>query len=287
MITLPDGRTLAADDVGAPDGHPVVYVHGTPDSRLARHPDDGVAAGLGIRLVAVDRPGFGHSSPDPAGTAASFGEDVRRLLARLEVDRCSVLAWSAGTLGAIGVAAALGPRVERLGIAAGIPPHAAFADPEVLDAADDNRRMAVELGDELGPGTTAAELAPYLVPDPPTPELAREQLLTGADTVRLAELASVPGGVDVMVAAMVDSVRGGLDGIRRDLELHLSPIDVDLATVEARALLWYGELDPTAPPAFGRWLAEQLPAATLEVLAGAGHCFPLARWAELLSALRG
>ena len=39
---LPDGRRLCFDDVGDPDGPVVVYVHGTPDSRRARHPDDDV-----------------------------------------------------------------------------------------------------------------------------------------------------------------------------------------------------------------------------------------------------
>jgi pimeloyl-ACP methyl ester carboxylesterase len=67
-VTLGDGRTLALDDVGDPAGVPVVYLHGTPDSRLARHPDDGVAAAMGVRLLAVDRPGYGGSSPGPGGT---------------------------------------------------------------------------------------------------------------------------------------------------------------------------------------------------------------------------
>ena len=35
-------RTLTLDDVGDPEGVPVLYLHGTPDSRLSRHPDDGV-----------------------------------------------------------------------------------------------------------------------------------------------------------------------------------------------------------------------------------------------------
>ena len=46
----------------------------------------------------------------------------------------------------------------------------------------------------MGAEATAAELAPFLVPDPPTLELAREHLLAGGDPVRLAELESVPGG---------------------------------------------------------------------------------------------
>src|SRR5687767_7492450 len=49
-VALGGGRTLALDDVGDPAGAPVLYLHGTPDSRLARHPDDDLAAAAGVRL---------------------------------------------------------------------------------------------------------------------------------------------------------------------------------------------------------------------------------------------
>ncbi len=52
-VTLADGRQLGFDDVGDPEGIPVLYVHGSPDSRRARHPNDRLAAELGVRLVAV------------------------------------------------------------------------------------------------------------------------------------------------------------------------------------------------------------------------------------------
>ena len=50
-------RPLRFDDVGDPSGTPVVYLHGGGDSRLSRHPDDSIAASLGVRLLAVDRCG--------------------------------------------------------------------------------------------------------------------------------------------------------------------------------------------------------------------------------------
>ena len=92
------GGRCAFDDVGDPDGPPVVYVHGTPDSRRARHPDDGVARRAGIRVVALDRPGAGGSSPHRDGTVASFADDVAELAAHLGVGRLAVLAWSAGAV---------------------------------------------------------------------------------------------------------------------------------------------------------------------------------------------
>jgi pimeloyl-ACP methyl ester carboxylesterase len=70
LLRRPGGRTVGYDDTGDPAGRPVLYLHGTPDSRLSRHPDDGLAAAAGVRLLAVDRPGYGATSPLPLPPAA-------------------------------------------------------------------------------------------------------------------------------------------------------------------------------------------------------------------------
>ena len=152
LLTLPDGRTLAADDVGAPDGRPVVYVHGTPDSRLARHPDDGLARRLGVRLVAVDRPGFGHSSPHPEGTVASLrrgrgaaGRPPRpRPVRGARPGRPARCPRSAS-------APACAARVHTVGIAAGlVPSDRPTPTPAVLAAAHFGQRLLVEMADGAG-----------------------------------------------------------------------------------------------------------------------------------------
>ena len=57
-ITLADGRTLAYCEWGNPTGSPVLLVHGAPGSRLLC-PDEDATAGAGVRLLTVDRPGYG------------------------------------------------------------------------------------------------------------------------------------------------------------------------------------------------------------------------------------
>ena len=71
-------HALSLDDVGDPNGAPVVYLHGGGDSRLSRHPDDRIAAALGVRLLAVDRCGLGRARSD----AARLGRAVRRRVSR-------------------------------------------------------------------------------------------------------------------------------------------------------------------------------------------------------------
>lgn len=284
-LALPDGRTLGYDDVGDPDGVPVLYVHGSPDSRRARHPDDRIAARLGARLVAVDRPGAGLSTPHPTGTHGSFADDAVALADHLGVTAWRPLAWSAGALGALAIAARHPDRVARVAVAAGLVPFAALAEPGVLDDADGARIAIAELGEEMGAAATAEVLAPMLAPYPCDEALARDHVVEGADATRRAELAAVPGATDALAAGLQDAVAHGLAGLTRDLELQIEEPDVDWSRVVAPVDLWYGGLDASAPPAFGAWWAATLPHAHLTVLPDAGHLLALTRWEQILTRL--
>lgn len=284
-ITLPDGRTLGFDDVGDPDGTPVLFVHGTPDSRRARHPDDGVASALGVRLVAVDRPGFGLSTPHRTGTVGSFADDAVALADHLGIEAWRPFAWSGGATSAAALAARHPDRVARVAIAAGLVPFEAYATPGILDDADGGRHLVAELGAELGPEGLAEMAAPMLVPYPCDEALALEHVTEQLTPDRRAALDAVPGALDAMAAGIADSVAQGMDGVVRDLELQVEAPDVDWATATVPVDLWYGSRDATAPPAFGEWWAEALPDATLHVFPGDGHLIALTRWADILRTL--
>lgn len=281
-LTLADGRTLGFDDVGDPAGTPVLYVHGTPDSRRARHPDDTIAARLGIRLVAVDRPGSGASTGHRDGTVGTFADDAVALADHLGIDRWAVLAWSAGSVYGLALAARHPDRVTRVAVVAGLVPFEAYATPGILTDADGGRWMVAELGEELGPAGLAEMAAPMLAPWPCDLALAREHVLETADPARRAALDAIPGAVDALAAGVVDAVAAGLDGLTRDLELQVEPPDVDWSDVAAPVDLVYGAVDTTTPPAFGTWWATRLRWAELDVVAGEGHLVALTRWESLL-----
>jgi pimeloyl-ACP methyl ester carboxylesterase len=282
---LPDGRTLAWDDVGDPGGAPVLYLHGTPDSRLARHPDDAIAAELGIRLLAVDRPGAGESDVDPDATLTSIGDDLRHLLDELALERVSVLAWSAGGFAALAAATVLGDRLGLATLVATVPPVEAYADPAVVEALGPARRPFAEMATELAPAALASELAPYLVPRPLTADLALEHVLEGAGEIGRTELAAVPGAASQLALALQEAVRPGLAGLEKDLELQLTP-GLDLAAVRTPIHLVHGSEDGVSPPAVGAWLAARLVSATVEVVVGGGHHRLFPAWRDLLDGCR-
>jgi pimeloyl-ACP methyl ester carboxylesterase len=284
LLTLPEGRILAYDDVGDPAGTPVVYLHGTPDSRLARHPDDSVTAAAGVRLVALDRPGAGDSSVHPAARLSSLGHDLMCLLDALGIERTALLAWSAGGLFALAAAPVLGHRVTAIGLVGTLPPVEAYDDPEVVAALGPARRTVVEMARELGPDEVAAELAPYLVPHPLTAELALDHVRETAGEAGRAELAAVPGADEQLARALEAAVRQGLAGLQQDLALQLEP-GLGLDQVGCPVRTFHGSRDGTSPPEVGTWLVRHLPNAVLDLVPDAGHHLLFPRWRGILRAL--
>lgn len=287
-VALPGGRTLTLDDAGDPDGVPVLFLHGTPDSRLARHPDDGLAEACGVRLLAVDRPGYGGTSPTAgpwsAGWPAAVSADVATALDNLGIERCAVLAWSGGALTGVALAATLPDRVAALGIVAGLVPRQAYDDAEVR-AAGEARLGVIELADIVPPGDLGAEVAPMLAPFPCDLALATEHQAAERSATDAAELAAVPGGAEAMAAGLVEGVRPGLAGVAADIEAEARALEVDLGAIRGTVRLWYGGADAVTPAAFGRWYERHLPGAALTVVEDGGHYLALTCWAEMLRLL--
>lgn len=125
-LALADGRTLAYELFGDPEGRPVFFQHGTGDSRLARHPDESLTAGLGIRLITADRPGVGGSTRKKHRTLVDWAKDAEALVDSLGIERFAVAGWSGGGPHALAIAYALRDRVTSVTLASSLAP---FDDP--------------------------------------------------------------------------------------------------------------------------------------------------------------
>ena len=115
-ITLADGRTLAYCEWGNPTGSPVLLAHGGPGSRLLC-PDEDATAAAGVRLLTVDRPGYGGSGPRPDPSLLGWADDVQVLADRLGLERFAVVGWSAGGGYALACAARMPERISAVGLA--------------------------------------------------------------------------------------------------------------------------------------------------------------------------
>ena len=246
-----DRQALTFDDVGAAAGWPVLYFHGGGDSRLTRHPDDGIAASLGVRLIAVDRSG----PAVPGRTLVTWARDVEALADDLGIDRFSVVGWSAGGPHALAVAAVIGGRVARVVLVGSMPL------PDRTEALARDVRLSLR----------AATLAPRF--------LTRRLEAWGR---RATPPTGSPETDQAYARGRVESFRAGGHWLVRELAVLGRPWGFAVGDISAPVTLWWGESDAVCPPSIARDYEARLPAATLKLVAGT-HQLLFARWQDILA----
>ncbi|WP_367647848.1 alpha/beta fold hydrolase [Ruegeria arenilitoris] len=95
-LRLSDGRTLTFAQYRPTNGVAVVYSNGSGGSRLEWPGDEAMLHRIGVRFISVDRPGHGHSDPDPDRTLQDWPSDIAEPADHLRLDRFYVEGWSAG-----------------------------------------------------------------------------------------------------------------------------------------------------------------------------------------------
>ena len=113
ILALADGRKVAVEEYGDPEGLPALWFHGAFSSRLEAWSLDAPAKELGLRVLALDRPGLGGSDLLPDRTVVGYAEDVVQVLDQLGIDRAAVGGLSNGGMYTMAVASALPDRVLR------------------------------------------------------------------------------------------------------------------------------------------------------------------------------
>lgn len=283
---LPDGRTLQWSEGGDPEGIPVFFHHGCPDTRRAAASGYAAAADAGVRLIAANRPGYGASTPAPP-SYRRVADDVVALADLLGIGRFGVLGMSVGGTFALATAAHHPDRVGA-GALVATPGEAPAMDPpftrDDLDASAREWYAALASGsvednvETVRPGFSdyRSGVAPE---DPDDVALAERWLapLPEADRRLLAGRSAADLAGDAREAL------GAPDGYLSDAALVFRAWGFDVADVRCPMTLWYGERDANAPPRNGRWLAERVPRATLHLLPGLGHLESLLRsWPTVL-----
>ncbi|MDZ4820381.1 MAG: alpha/beta hydrolase [Planctomycetota bacterium] len=119
-VTTPDGRQLAYLEVGDPHGPLVLHNHGGPGSRLEARLFAAVAMKHRLRLLCIDRPGFGQSSPQPSRSFADWATDLTTVADALGYRQFGVTGWSEGGPWALAAAAYIAP--DRLRHVSSIAP---------------------------------------------------------------------------------------------------------------------------------------------------------------------
>jgi pimeloyl-ACP methyl ester carboxylesterase len=286
-IQLSDGRTLAYLEVGDPEGRPVFYFHGTPGSRLEGLMYDELNQQLGIRMIALDRPGYGLSDLQEDRTYLDWPDDVSELADHLGIERFAVLGWSSGGPHAAAVAHEIPQRLTVAAIVAGEGPYAS-----------DDFPQSVLTGDTFaGSGVNklfiwSANNGPWLM----RTLFTMQRIMLFRDPAGFVEDA---GGFfdlakdkqfftrDEYSAEQVEAFRQDAEGITRDLTIERLDWPFELEDIHApTVLVFHGEEDTLLHPRIGEYVCMRIPSCDEPTIyPGEGHTVLYYRYEEIIQAM--
>jgi pimeloyl-ACP methyl ester carboxylesterase len=280
-----DGRTLAYEDVGDPDGVPLFMLHGTPGSRLSgRHPDLSRVKAAGLRIISYDRPGYGRSSRHHGRRVVDCVADVAAIADLLGLGRFAVTGGSGGGPHALAVGARLPDRVSQVACdVSGAPYDAPGLDwLEGMDEVNIREFGWAFAGEETLARELEREVSEILhrLEDDPTAALAGIEL-SASDRAVLDD----PGVRESLAKSTREMfVQGALGWIDDDLAF-ITPWGFDVEELRVPVEVRYGATDVLVPPSHGEWLAAHIPNATVIVDQVGGHLSTPDERLQRLSAL--
>ncbi len=268
---------LGYAEYGDPAGTPVFFFHGSPGSRLQRHPDASIAAGLGARIITIDRPGYGLSDFQPGRTLLDWPADVSQLADALHIDQFAAIGLSGGGPYLLACAYAMPERLSSAHVISGMGP---LDEPDALEGSMPSMRL----------GLGIARRAPWL---------ARLALEPAARILRLNPIAakkllpvSMPKADKEAFAQpdiqaidrqdLAEAYRKGGQALHWEVVTLTRPWGFRLEDIHTKIHLWHGEEDTTVPPNLARYVARSLPDCEPRFYPGEGHTLIYKYWRDIL-----
>ncbi len=250
-----DGRQIGFATFGDPEGVPVFYFHGLASSRLEGALAHPVGLQRNVRLVAIDRPGYGLTDPRPGYRIPDVVDDVVAVADALDLAQFSLVSVSTGGPFALATAARLPERVRALAL---ISSPAPYSERSGLVGMDIRSRVILVWLPRFAPwllGPIWNRLAALSDSDP------TRLLRLIADTMPSSERRAIssPEIAEVFMDASYEAFRTGTRGVVAEQRLLARGWGFDLEAVTAPVWLWHGEEDGASPVAMAHWLVAALP----------------------------
>lgn len=281
-VAVRDDRRLSFAEYGSTRGQAIVWMHGTPGARRqipleAR----AYAEQHGLRIIGVDRPGIGSSTPHLYADVLDWTRDLEILLDTLGVDTLRLIGLSGGGPYALAAGVAMPDRVHGVGVLGGVAPTTGE------DAVDGGLiQVAVRLAPLLSfcrvPLGVALTGAIRLVRPLAGPAL---DLYAAVQPPGDRNLLARPEFKAMFLDDLLNGSRFQTSAPLADLVLFTRDWGFTAAEVAVPVRWWHGDDDHIVPLAHGQHLVERLPDATLKVIAGESHLGGLGIAQDVLGAL--
>jgi pimeloyl-ACP methyl ester carboxylesterase len=281
-IAVGEDRQIGFAEFGDPQGRAVFWLHGTPGARRQIPTEARLYAEQHhIRLIGMDRPGTGSSSPHLYENIAAFADDLRTIADILGIDKMAVIGLSGGGPYALASAAAMPDRVVAAGILGGVAPF--LGDEGITSGLMNLGKRAAPLlrlgGDPLRIG--ASLMVRAIRPFANTALLLYAAISPEGDR----RLLTRPEFGAMFLDDLLNGSRKQLAAPFNDVVLFTRAWGFRLDEVKIPVRWWHGDSDHIVPFAHGEHAVALLPDAELIVLPGESHLGGLGRGEDVLSTL--
>jgi pimeloyl-ACP methyl ester carboxylesterase len=281
-VAVRDGRRLSFAEFGAPRGPAIVWLHGTPGSRRqvpleARR----YAETHGFRIIGVDRPGIGSSTPYLYDNVVDWTGDLELLLDALAIDTCRLIGLSGGGPYVLAAGAGLPERVHGVGVLGGVVP---TCGPDAINGG------AIQLAVRLAPLLQVVR-NPLGVALTTGIRLVRPLAGTALDLYAAVQppgdrnLLSRPEFKAMFLDDLLNGSRFQTSAPLNDLLLFARDWGFTAADVRVPVRWWHGDADHIVPHRHGEHLVARLPDATLTTIGGESHLGGLGIAEDVISTL--
>lgn len=262
LIDVGDGRQACILDLGREGDVPVLFCHGGPGSRLSARPYLEEANELGLRLIGIDRPGYGKSSRNPGRRIGDWVADAIKVADFLELDELCTLGVSTGGAYALAVAAMEPDRVRGVVVTCGMTDmrwgaeHAPMPGAAMVWDAEGEEAASQVIINQFGAhGEKVGEGDPSLF-------FTESDIAYMADP-KIADLASPDEQFTQGVVGYLD------DRLADSPQQGWSSFDVSL--VSCPVMVIHGKADKIVPDSHARHTASLIASATLKIFPNHGH----------------
>jgi pimeloyl-ACP methyl ester carboxylesterase len=279
-IRLKDGRTLGFYEYGDPAGTPLVYTTGTPADGQAGFYMDALGRDMGIRVISIDKPGYGVSTLVKNRSLLDYPADVAAVADHLGIDRFAAAGESGG-----------GPHV--LALAHGIPERLTIAINLAGMGPGDGRGVTDGMKKSNVRLFKLAASAPWLLAlplgamgkalrDPVKAQKYMDKQVKEMPAEDIALMDAHPELIEALMKSAAGAFRNGPAGAIEEMKMFAKPWGFSISSITAPVVLFHGEKDVNVPIAIARSVAAQLPNCDVRVFADAGHSVAVPHLKEVL-----
>ena len=281
-VRLADGRALGFAEFGQPNGKVVFWFHGTPGARRQIPPEARLAAQeRGVRLIGIDRPGVGDSTPHLYPSLLAWANDIRCVADSLGIGRFGLIGLSGGGPYVLACAHALPERVVAGAILGGVAPTHGPEAPAggLVQFAAQFEPLFAYLHEPLGVMLTMLIWALRPVASPMFNLFIRISPEGDRTVFERPEMKAM------FIDDLMHGSRWGLRAPIYDLILFTRPWGFRLRDIRVPIRFWHGDADHLVPLAHGQLCAQLVPDSQIHVRPGESHLGGLAAAEEVVDAI--